>query len=211
MTSGSQTNQDGVLGIWTCSSMRLRNESTDEFTELGKHPTYFRLYFYYYLWFLHVLSAILKLGSSDWNMRLYFHFVLYKLIYSLIYWRCFSLQTSINLHTTFISLQNLFHHPELIFNLAISRSPLNQVDQMLGKTLIFVGDEDTTVVPESQGISLYKALHHRNVTTALYHYPGNHDLNIFYLFFKWPNLASFCLFSLFSHSNSNDKYTIWTI
>ena len=43
---------------------------------------------------------------------------------------------------------------------------------MLGKTLIFVGDDDTTVVPESQGIALYKALHHRNATTALYHYPG---------------------------------------
>jgi hypothetical protein len=43
---------------------------------------------------------------------------------------------------------------------------------MFGKTLIFVGDDDTTVVPESQGIALYKALHHRNVTTALYHYPG---------------------------------------
>ena len=31
-------------------------------------------------------------------------------------------------------------------------------------------------------------------------------------FFKnGPIPASFCLFSFFSHSNSNDKYTIWTI
>ena len=59
-----------------------------------------------------------------------------------------------------------------IHSFIYSRSPLNQVDSMFGKTLIFVGDDDTTVVPESQGIALYKALHHRNVTTALYHYPG---------------------------------------
>jgi hypothetical protein len=45
---------------------------------------------------------------------------------------------------------------------------------MYGRTLIFVGDDDKIVVPESQGIALYKALHHRNVTTALYHYPGKH-------------------------------------
>jgi hypothetical protein len=43
---------------------------------------------------------------------------------------------------------------------------------MFGKTLIFVGDDDTTIVPEAQGIAFYKALHHRNTTTALYHYPG---------------------------------------
>ena len=30
-------------------------------------------------------------------------------------------------------------------------------------------------------------------------------------FLNGPIPASFCLFSFFSHSNSNDKYTIWTI
>lgn len=68
--------------------------------------------------------------------------------------------------------------PVDIGDLAWQKSPLNQVDVMFGRTLIFVGDDDTTVVPESQGIALYKALHHRNTTTALYHYPANgHILN----------------------------------
>lgn len=63
--------------------------------------------------------------------------------------------------------------PADVVNVAWEKSPLNQVDTMFGKTLIFVGDDDTTIVPEAQGIAFYKALHHRNTTTALYHYPEN--------------------------------------
>ena len=39
-------------------------------------------------------------------------------------------------------------------------------------SLIFVGSEDKRVLPEAQGISLYKAMKSQNISsTSLYHYP----------------------------------------
>ena len=53
------------------------------------------------------------------------------------------------------------------------RSPLKYVDEMEAPTLIFLGSEDKRVLPESQGIALYKALRSRMIpSTVVYHYTG---------------------------------------
>lgn len=54
-----------------------------------------------------------------------------------------------------------------------NRSPLRQVSDIRASTLIFIGAEDTKVLPEPQGIALYRGLNSRYVPTELYKYPGN--------------------------------------
>jgi len=60
-----------------------------------------------------------------------------------------------------------------VSGLAWDISPLSNVGKIKGKTLVFVGDKNNIIVPEAQGIALYKALHFRNMSPALYHYPDS--------------------------------------
>jgi dipeptidyl aminopeptidase/acylaminoacyl peptidase len=63
--------------------------------------------------------------------------------------------------------------PTDILTAAWDKSALSYVDKLSAATLIFLGSEDKRVLPESQGIALYKALRSRMTTpTSLYHYPG---------------------------------------
>ena len=57
------------------------------------------------------------------------------------------------------------------------RSPLSKADEIMASTLIFVGAEDQRVLPETQGIPLYKAIKgNQKAATTLYNYPGTyHD------------------------------------
>ena len=56
---------------------------------------------------------------------------------------------------------------------SVSRSPLSKIHLIRNTpSLIFVGAEDERVLPEAQGISLYKAMKSQNISpTSLYHYP----------------------------------------
>lgn len=53
------------------------------------------------------------------------------------------------------------------------RSPLSKVHELTDfAPLIFVGSQDTRVLPESQGIAFYKALRSQQTSpVSLYHYP----------------------------------------
>ena len=53
------------------------------------------------------------------------------------------------------------------------RSPLSQIHQIQkAPTLLFIGLEDERVLPEAQGIALYKAMRSQKLNpTSLYHYP----------------------------------------
>ena len=59
------------------------------------------------------------------------------------------------------------------FTYFVSRSPLSKIHLIRNTpSLIFVGSEDKRVLPEAQGISLYKAMKSQNISpTSLYHYP----------------------------------------
>ena len=54
-----------------------------------------------------------------------------------------------------------------------TRSPLSQIHQIQRTpTLLFIGLEDERVLPEAQGIALYKAMRSQKLSpTSLYHYP----------------------------------------
>ena len=53
-------------------------------------------------------------------------------------------------------------------------SPLSQINEIKDTaTLLFIGTEDQRVLPEAQGIALYKAMRSAKLSpTSLYHYPG---------------------------------------
>ncbi|XP_059080584.1 acylamino-acid-releasing enzyme-like isoform X2 [Tigriopus californicus] len=55
---------------------------------------------------------------------------------------------------------------------AFARSPINYIEDIEAKTLIFAGELDRETLPESQAIPFQKALLERNVTTQLYIYPN---------------------------------------
>lgn len=52
------------------------------------------------------------------------------------------------------------------------RSPINYIQDIEAKTLIFAGEFDRDTLPESQAIPFQNALLERNVTTQLYIYPN---------------------------------------
>ena len=54
------------------------------------------------------------------------------------------------------------------------RSSLSKVDDLEDTaTLIFIGSENEKVLPESQGIAMYKAMRSKKLSpTSLYHYPS---------------------------------------
>lgn len=62
--------------------------------------------------------------------------------------------------------------PTDILTEAWELSPLSKVHHMEATAaLIFIGIEDERVLPEAQGIALYKAMRSSDITTSLYHYP----------------------------------------
>ena len=58
---------------------------------------------------------------------------------------------------------------------AWDRSPVSVMSSIEANTLIFVGKNDRTIVPQRQGTALFKSLESRGINAALYEFPdGGH-------------------------------------